>query len=67
MSFDWRDRRSVPSRGRVDKAVATAMIDDGPGAGFRWTLFTQGAHELYRRYGFVEPGDTAMVRPSARG
>jgi hypothetical protein len=41
------------------------MIDDGPGAGFRWALFTGDAHGLYQRFGFAAPDDTAMVR-SAR-
>lgn len=40
------------------------MIDDGPGADMRWTLFTGDAHGLYRRFGFVEPDETAMVRPA---
>jgi hypothetical protein len=43
------------------------MIDDGPGADFRWTLFTGDAHGLYRELGFSEPGPTAMVRPDRRG
>lgn len=42
------------------------MIDDGPGSGFRWTLFTGDAHGLYRQFGFIRPDETAMVRPSAR-
>lgn len=42
------------------------MIDEGPGADFRWTLFTRDAHGLYERFGFAAPDDTAMVRP-ARG
>jgi GNAT superfamily N-acetyltransferase len=46
-------------------ALVRAMIDDGPGRGFRWTLFTQDAHGLYTRFGFAAPDATAMVRPAA--
>jgi GNAT superfamily N-acetyltransferase len=30
----------------------------------RWTLFTRDAHELYARFGFAAPDDTALVRPA---
>jgi GNAT superfamily N-acetyltransferase len=51
-------------RGRgIGKQLVRAMIDDGPGAGFRWTLFTLDAHGLYEQFGFVAPDATAMVRP----
>jgi GNAT superfamily N-acetyltransferase len=54
-------------RGRgLGPRIVTTMIDDGPGADFRWTLFTADAHGLYTRFGFAEPGPSAMVRP-ARG
>jgi GNAT superfamily N-acetyltransferase len=46
-------------------ALVRAMIDDGPGRRFRWTLFTQDAHGLYTRFGFAAPDATAMVRPAA--
>ena len=46
-------------------ALVRAMIEDGPGRGFRWTLFTQDAHGLYTRFGFAAPDATAMVRPAA--
>lgn len=42
------------------------MVDDGPGAEFRWTLFTADAHGLYARFGFARPDTTAMVRPGTR-
>ena len=51
----------------LGRRIVAAMIDDGPGAGFRWTLFTADAHGLYRGFGFAEPGSTAMVRPSRQG
>jgi len=50
----------------LGRRLLTTMIDDGPGANFRWTLFTLDAHELYRPFGFTEPDHTAMVRPSRR-
>ena len=42
------------------------MIDDGPGAQFRWTLFTGDAHGLYAQFGFGAPDSTAMVRPRSQ-
>jgi GNAT superfamily N-acetyltransferase len=51
----------------VGKALLQAMIDDGPGSLFRWTLFTRDAHELYEQYDFKAPDDTAMVRVSRNG
>jgi GNAT superfamily N-acetyltransferase len=47
----------------VGKALVRAMIDDGPGAGFRWMLHTADAHELYQRFGFREPDATYLERP----
>lgn len=49
----------------LGKALVQAMIDDGPGRAFRWTLFTNDAHGLYARFGFTAPDATAMVRPAA--
>lgn len=49
----------------LGKRIVRAMIDDGPGAGFRWVLFTSDAHGLYRHFGFGEPGSRAMVRPAS--
>jgi len=48
------------------KLLVRAMIDDGPGAEFRWTLFTGDAHGLYAQFGFGAPDSTAMVRPGSR-
>lgn len=39
------------------------MIDDGPGAHFRWMLHTDEAHGLYAKFGFAEPNRTYMERP----
>jgi GNAT superfamily N-acetyltransferase len=53
------------ARGRgVGTGLVRTMIDDGPGALFRWTLFTGDAHGLYAKFGFVAPDATAMVRPA---
>ena len=41
------------------------MIDDGPGAEFRWMLHTADAHGLYARYGFGPPDPTYLERPPA--
>ncbi|MCU1586347.1 MAG: N-acetyltransferase [Microbacteriaceae bacterium] len=46
----------------VGKMLVKTMIDDGPGAGFRWTLDTRDAHGLYRQFGFAEPDSRALVR-----
>ena len=52
-------------RGRgLGKDLVRVMIDEGPGRGFRWVLFTGDAHGLYRGFGFAEPDETAMVRPA---
>jgi GNAT superfamily N-acetyltransferase len=48
-------------------AIVRAMVDDGPGRAFRWTLFTNDAHGLYARFGFAAPDATAMVRPALEG
>lgn len=48
------------------KLLVRTMIDEGPGAEFRWTLFTGDAHGLYRQFGFDTPDATAMVRPGVR-
>jgi GNAT superfamily N-acetyltransferase len=52
------------ARGRgIGKALVKAMVDDGPGAEFRWMLHTADAHDLYRRFGFREPDATYLERP----
>jgi GNAT superfamily N-acetyltransferase len=43
-------------------AIVRMMIDDGPGASFRWMLHTRDAHDLYRRFGFAPPDDRYMER-----
>ena len=50
----------------IGKLLLRTMIDEGPGAGLRWTLFTADAHGLYEQFGFAAPDSSAMVRPSGR-
>jgi len=50
----------------LGKRILQAMIEDGPGREFRWTLFTADAHGLYEQFGFAVPDATAMVRPPAK-
>lgn len=47
----------------LGKALVRTMIDEGPGAGFRWMLHTSDAHEMYKRFGFREPDPTYLERP----
>jgi hypothetical protein len=44
-------------------ALVDAMIEQGPGAAFRWTLHTSDAHGLYQRFGFTQPDRTYLERP----
>ena len=37
-------------------------VDEGPLVGTKWYLHTKDAHELYRKFGFAEPGERAMER-----
>jgi GNAT superfamily N-acetyltransferase len=37
-------------------------VDEGPLAGTKWYLHTRDAHDLYRRFGFVEPSERALER-----
>ncbi|HEY7882638.1 MAG TPA: GNAT family N-acetyltransferase, partial [Streptosporangiaceae bacterium] len=51
-------------RGRgLGKAIVAMMIEEGPGAGFRWMLHTSDAYGLYRQFGFAPPPDNYMERP----
>jgi RimJ/RimL family protein N-acetyltransferase/GNAT superfamily N-acetyltransferase len=52
-------------RGRgLGKAIVAMMIEQGPGAGFRWMLHTSDAYGLYRQFGFAPPPDNYMERPA---
>jgi len=37
-------------------------VDEGPLARTKWFLHTADAHDLYRKFGFAEPGDKALER-----
>jgi GNAT superfamily N-acetyltransferase len=37
-------------------------VDEGPFAHTKWFLHTADAHELYRKFGFEEPGERALER-----
>ncbi|MGD0554082.1 MAG: GNAT family N-acetyltransferase [Streptosporangiaceae bacterium] len=50
----------------LGKVIVTAMIEDGPGAEFRWMLHTSDAHGLYRQSGFAAPDSRYLERPSSR-
>jgi GNAT superfamily N-acetyltransferase len=50
----------------IGAALVAAMIEEGPGAGFRWTLHTADAHSLYARFGFAPPDPTFLERPPGR-
>ena len=50
----------------LGRAVVSAMIENGPGADFRWLLHTADAHGLYADFGFAPPDSTLLERPSAR-
>ncbi|MGQ0842167.1 GNAT family N-acetyltransferase [Actinokineospora sp.] len=51
------------ARGRgLGKALVRTMIEEGPGANFRWLLHTRDAHDLYRRFGFSAPDNTYLER-----
>lgn len=47
----------------LGKGLVATMIDNGPGAGFRWMLHTADAHGLYEQFGFAKPDATYLERP----
>ena len=47
----------------IGKDLVREMIDNGPGARFRWMLHTADAHGLYERFGFAPPDATFLERP----
>jgi N-acetyltransferase len=48
----------------LGQAIVRMMIEDGPGAGWRWMLHTTDAHGLYRPFGFAGPNERYLERPS---
>jgi RimJ/RimL family protein N-acetyltransferase/GNAT superfamily N-acetyltransferase len=59
----------------LGKAIVAMMVEDGPGAGWRWLLHTSDAHGLYRQFGFAQPDNRVLerrartegARPRSRG
>jgi N-acetyltransferase len=52
----------------LGKAIMRMMIEDGPGAGWRWMLHTSDAHGLYRQFGFARPNHRYLERiPESEG
>jgi len=48
----------------VGRAIVRRMIDEGPGAAFRWMLHTRDAHAVYEPFGFAPPNETYLERPA---
>ena len=48
----------------LGKTIVARMIDEGPGADLRWTLFTGDAHGLYAQFGFAPPTADYLERPA---
>jgi RimJ/RimL family protein N-acetyltransferase/GNAT superfamily N-acetyltransferase len=46
----------------LGKAIVAMMVEDGPGAGWRWLLHTSDAHGLYRQFGFARPDHRVLER-----
>jgi thymidylate kinase len=42
-------------------------IDEGPLTKTKWFLHTADAHDLYRKFGFAEPGERTLERWSRAG
>jgi GNAT superfamily N-acetyltransferase len=49
----------------LGKRLVEVMIDEGPGADFRWLLHTDDAASLYERFGFAAPTSRVLERPRA--
>lgn len=49
----------------LGRLLVREMIDNGPGARFRWLLHTKDAHGLYERFGFAKPDETYLERPAS--
>jgi GNAT superfamily N-acetyltransferase len=47
---------------RLGVELVRFSVDEGPHARTRWFLHTRDAHELYRKFGFAEPGPRALER-----
>ena len=47
---------------RLGVELVRFSVDEGSLANTKWFLHTADAHDLYRRFGFAEPGDKALER-----
>ncbi len=55
-------------RGRgIGHGLVRTMVDEGPGARFRWMLHTADAHDVYTAFGFRPPDGTMLERPATLG
>jgi predicted N-acetyltransferase YhbS len=53
-------------RGRgLGVELVREIVENGELAGVKWILHTHDAHDLYRRFGFGEPSERVLERPSA--
>jgi GNAT superfamily N-acetyltransferase len=46
--------------------LVRAMIEEGPGARFRWMLHTQDAQSLYAKFGFAPRADAHYLERNAK-
>jgi GNAT superfamily N-acetyltransferase len=54
-------------RGRgLGVELVREAVENGPHANLNWTLATDDAHGLYRRFGFMEPNPRLMERRARR-
>jgi predicted N-acetyltransferase YhbS len=60
--FVLKDHR----RHGLGRRLVRTMIDDGPGADFRWLLHTGDATFLYASFGFRPTDRTVLERPAGR-
>ena len=50
----------------LGRRIVQAMIDEGPGADYRWLLHTGDATFLYASFGFRPTDRTVLERPAGR-
>lgn len=49
----------------LGERLVGVMVEEGPGADFRWLLHTADAHHLYAKFGFAAPDHMLLERPPA--
>lgn len=50
---------------RLGVELVRFSVEESPFARCRWVLHTADAHELYRKFGFAEPDERLLERPTA--